>query len=104
MDELRLLLAAARPPAPAKDAVGRDLTSLLVVAALILGCSIAFVVMLAAALAFTIAPRVDDWVVATLLSAAAFAVLTAVLALVLRQWLRKTGSDVIGRTGADALL
>jgi hypothetical protein len=104
MDELRLLLAAAeKQKPPERGAVGWDLTSALVMAALALGCLIALVVLLAAALAIAVYPKIGNAAIAALIAAAAFALVGFGLVLTVRWQLRKTGGDVARRTGASLL-
>jgi hypothetical protein len=104
MDVLGLLLAATGlDRRPERGAVRQDLITALVAGALILGCIIAVMVLLAASLTFAIATQVDDWITATLIAAVIFAVLAVALGLILRWQLRKAGSDLV-RSPASALL
>jgi hypothetical protein len=103
MDHLGLLLAATGIDRRLeRGSVTQNLISALVVGALIVGCTVAAMVLLAAALTFAVADHVGDWISATLIAAAIFAAVGVALGLILRWRLQKTGADLVGNPAPAA--
>ena len=97
MDPLGLLLTATGVERRlGRGTVTQDLITALIIGALIIGCAVAVMVLLAAALTFAVADHVGDWISATLIAAAIFAALAAVLGLIIRWRVKKTGSYLVG--------
>src|SRR5262249_23613280 len=69
---------------------------------LIAGAAIAAVVMLSAAAAIAVAERTGDWLTATLITAAAFALAAVALGLALRRIVAPAGTAVVEHTASSS--